>query len=360
MLHSNKRHYQIWYGALSGLMFLIPSLSYYLSAQGVCGAEIEKRYYLPDEGILNVRIQVCRMGAPVDHVVMDWGDGTQDTIITNGAYVGSDYFINMYFATHDYTPGESRHVELRLDAGAAAPGFKNIAYSTSNRFVLTDTVFFYTEETNPELPGAANLGPWMEIQDPVWYEASDTWFTSLQMGQDVFEPDTLTHEMTVFPVAGFEPAAPETELYVEQGLLRWYYPEEPGRYAVGVKVRELRFTNNPIYPGPWTMVSTITKAFTVIVDSNQVVSTLAPVDIPLEVALAPNPATAITTIQVPNYKGEVQLEVINATSQRIISDNWNTSAQTTRQLDVKTWPAGVYFVRLGYAGRTVVKKLVVE
>ena len=39
---------------------------------------------------------------------------------------------------------------------------------------------------------------------------------------------------------------------------------------------------------------------------------------------------------------------------------WNSGTQATRQLDVKAWSAGIYFVRLAYAGRMVVKKLVVE
>ena len=233
MLYKGKWRYKNWSGALIPLFLLVLLPGNSLKSQGVCGAEIEKQEYFPNSGRLYVRIQVCRRNAPLEYVVMNWGDGTKDTIITNGAFTGNDYFINMYFATHDYTPGESRHVELRLEAGEVAQGFNNIDYNAATHFILTDTLFLYTEETSPELSGASNLGPWMEIQDPVRYEASDDWFTSLQMGQDFFEPDTLTHEMTAFPVEGFEPAAPETELYVEQGLLRWYCPQEPGRYAVG-------------------------------------------------------------------------------------------------------------------------------
>jgi hypothetical protein len=330
-------------------------------AQSVCGAEIEKRYFYPTSQRLQMRIQVCRSEPPVDHILFDWGDGYMDTVPRYSTLnAGGGYIIDLYFTEHYYDVDTAQYVELKLHAGMVIDDFANVDYTMDTNFVLTDSFYVYSEEYSPHLGIMENFGPRMEYLTPTTYTGIE-WDENMLMYQMPPEIDLLTFSRGEFPVVGYTPPAPIEELYVEGGIMYWEYPLEPGKYAVAGKVRELKYTDNPLYQEPLILVSTITKAFMIIVDSASLVTTVPAIEIDKVLSIYPNPTTTTTTLEYGGLSGEIHLKAINAQGQIMLQKTLNSTAQLQREvIDLSTWPAGVYWIELRNKAGQVTKKLVVE
>ena len=237
-----------------------------LAAQKVCGAEIEKNNYFPDTKALFVRIQVCRENWFDDDLVFDWGDGQADTfprIVSLN--LGDGYLLDTYHGWHTYDSTFSGYVELGILEEEIMETYSNVDYTQGVSFLLRDSMLIYSVEEEPYENHNENQGPRMEPDGIVVYDGGIL-SKELRMYQYPTEPDTLGIRLFSFPVAGYSEPAPSTELYVEGGILYWDQPLVPGVFAIASRAREMRFTDNPIYPDQWTLVSTITKAFTILVE----------------------------------------------------------------------------------------------
>lgn len=280
--------------------FVLAFLLFYaftaLQAQAVCGAEIEKEHYFADEQKLIVHIQVCRKGDPVDSVAFDWGDGQIETLNRVSSYnAGDGYLIDFYRGNHYYLAGTNEYVELALHAGQLIDDFVNINEEENNVFILKDSVLIFSEDHSPLLGYAYNEGPHMEILSPSYYEAAG-WYESFIMAQAPFDFDSLSYQLAAFPVDGYILPASHEELYMYSNVIYWDHPLVPGKYAIAVKLRELEWTTNPFYNQQWTMLSTITKAFTIIVDSASLVTTVPKIGIETILSIYPNPTTTTTKL----------------------------------------------------------------
>jgi|GEM_PF-3077122 len=329
--------------------------------QNVCGAEIEKEYYFANQQKLVVEVQVCREGNSVGTVSFDWGDGEVEDFALIGSYnAGNGYVIDYYRGNHIYAAGTNEYVELVLRAGQLTDDFVNVNTEENNAFVLRDSVLIFSEDLSPLVGYAYNEGPYMEILSPSYYEA-EGWYESFIMAQAPFDMDSLSYSLTDFPADGYSFPANNEELFMYSNVMYWDRPFLPGKYAVAVKLREVRWTTNPFYNQQWTMLSTITKAFTIIVDSASLVTTVPKIGIENIMSVYPNPTTTTTTLEYGGLDGEIHLKAINAQGQVMLQKTLDSTAQIQREtIDVSTWPAGVYWIELSNEAGQVTKKLVVE
>jgi hypothetical protein len=343
------------------LVFLLMNLSI-LQAQAVCGAEIEKQYYFGNTQQLYVKVQVCRQGSPVDFLPFDWGDGHLDSLPLSGTIgAGNGYIINFYLGIHQYEPGINEYVELKITPGQIIDDFVNMEEEASSDFVMKDSILIFTSENSPIIGITDNESPDMAILSPTNYE-QEGWYESLQMYQVPYDFDSLSYALADFPVEGYFPPATNGELFIDEyGIMYWDRPLVPGKYAVAAKVREVKWTSNPVYNQQWTMVSTITKAFMIIVNSASLVTTVPAIGANKILSIYPNPATTTSTLEYGGLNGETNLKVINAQGQIMLQKTLNGTAQIQREvIDVSTWPAGVYWIELRNEAGQVTKKLVVE
>lgn len=333
-----------------------------INAQAVCGAEIEKQYYFGNTQQLYVKVQVCRQGSPVDFLPFDWGDGHLDSLPLSGTIgAGNGYIINFYLGIHQYEPGTNEYVELKITPGQIIDDFVNVEEEASFDFVMKDSILIFTPENTPFIGYTDNDGPDMAILAPTNYQA-EGWYESLQMYQVPYDFDSLSYALADFPVEGYFPPATNGELFIDEyGVMYWDRPLVPGKYAVAAKVREVKWTNNPTYNQQWTMVSTITKAFMIIVDSASLVTTVPAIEIDKILSIYPNPTTTTTTLEYGGLNGDIHLKAINTQGQVLLQKTLASTAQIQREvIDVSTWPAGVYWIELRNEQGQVTKKLVVE
>ncbi len=137
------------------------------------------------------------------------------------------------------------------------------------------------------------------------------------------------------------------------GELLWRNPQ-PGTYLIGLELREW-------YGSYQIPLSRFPRFIAVTIDEDDIVSTSPPITTAENryFSLFPNPATNHCEIRTSPLEHQGKLTVSNLQGQ-LIYHSTLPAASTSEVIDVSTWPAGIYFVKLESAQGSVVRKLVVE
>ena len=76
-----------------------------------------------------------------------------------------------------------------------------------------------------------------------------------------------------------------------------------------------------------------------------------------EISLSPNPATEELTINIAEQNRNVVVEMFNVEGKSVGSWQW-TVGKKEKKINIKNFPAGVYFVKVFAGGKVLVKKVV--
>lgn len=79
----------------------------------------------------------------------------------------------------------------------------------------------------------------------------------------------------------------------------------------------------------------------------------------IQLALFPNPSSGLSTLQATfGQKTDVQVEILNATGQRLWVTSANAVENLSQPLDLTQFPSGLYLVRVSAEGKTALRKLI--
>ncbi|NRA52344.1 MAG: hypothetical protein HRU12_24725, partial [Phaeodactylibacter sp.] len=198
-----------------------------LSAQQIIDGELN-RASMGFKGVY-VNVHVAAQDTYIEDPIIDWGDGTQDTLfpilLRND---GDGNYVSNHTGYHEYP--DSGFYTLTVDnIGNWAPGIANIENSGEKEFILSELVYskFGEAHMNDAPHGLINFN-WLEQDENgvVYHQitASELPFGSLDSISYEFVP--ATEEGYSFPEATNEIRC----------CIYWDKPIEEGLYALAVKI----------------------------------------------------------------------------------------------------------------------------
>ncbi|WP_425420406.1 T9SS type A sorting domain-containing protein [Phaeodactylibacter xiamenensis] len=346
--------------SIVGLLSLIQTEQ--LDAQRIYGAEVYKEIFID-----NVKIEawVWRQGGSKPFILYDWGDGSPlDSIhlensLPLGFFEGQNYYLDIYYGGHDFDT-----------AGVYIMGFRdsflvsdivNIEDSGNKQLELSDTVALYPQETGSL---AANQTPRFFTQQGNINVIDGKVVFNIDLETVDFHVEYFNGELADFPSEGYSVPEASDSIYMAPPVgaaMIWDDPIAPGRYAVGIVVRERRQRELNGVLDTFFM-STTMRAMTMLVTEELILSSLPGAEsLPAIVSIYPNPAASMVNIDfaVPGQPVEVTILNLEGRMMRHLQVE-GSSAVRTEQIDVADWPSGVYLLRLQAGGRQVVRRFVKE
>jgi len=328
-----------------------------LHAQGIWSAQLRK-----DTGPMqvSVMVEIYRKGDAEmnEKVVISWGDGTEEELTILG-----NLYLPFYGLTRATYPGfhvydETGLYELSFVDSFLIDNVENIENSGAKALNYKDTVSIFSAD-NPDsnndapvfigLPGVTDLI--VESDGVIKYPSA--YFSDIYMSIEDFR-----ESLVPFPAQGYTP--PPGNLYMDDNVLVWDKPIEPGIYGICIKIREYR--KGRVNPEDSLFMGTAHQAIMLEIDSDMIVSTFAPGLIDGVVSIYPNPVADQLHFQLSQFRAEdALLQVLNPHGQVVYTEKLRLSnVLREHQLDVGGWPAGVYVLRVQSGARQWVRKFVVE
>lgn len=145
----------------------------------------------------------------------------------------------------------------------------------------------------------------------------------------------------------------DLQLNAETGSFRWQNPPGPGKYMLGFDLHSL-FPNTTVINNMFTgylVIELTEEDFMISTHTNDLVTP--------ELIIYPNPATGTIQVSYETLNGSGDLSVNNLQGQTIHKAVLPATSTTT-EIDVSTWPSGIYWIELRNEEGQVTKKLVVE
>ena len=351
------------YFIFSIMVFLISVQAEQLYAQRIYGAEVYKEFWI-DNAI--VEAWVWRQGGSKPFIMYDWGDGSSlDSILLFnslplGYYEGQNYYLDIYRGMHKYDT-----------TGVYVMGFRdsflvddivNIEESGIRSLELYDTVALYPQSTGGL---AINTTPRFFTQQGNINNIDGNVVFNIDVESDEsFATDLYNGELAPFPAEGYSIPESSDSIYMAPPVgaaMIWDDPIAPGRYAVGVVVRERR--KRDINGGVDTFfLSTTMRAMTMLVTEELLLTSIPGREYaPALVSVYPNPATSVVNIDYAASGKPLELSVFSLNGKLMHRFLAEADARVqTEQVPVADWPAGVYVLRVQSGARQWVRKFVVE
>ncbi|KGE89380.1 MAG: T9SS type A sorting domain-containing protein [Phaeodactylibacter xiamenensis] len=346
--------------SIVGLLSLIQTEQ--LDAQRIYGAEVYKEIFID-----NVKIEawVWRQGGSKPFILYDWGDGSPlDSIhlensLPLGFFEGQNYYLDIYYGGHDFDT-----------AGVYIMGFRdsflvsdivNIEDSGNKQLELSDTVALYPQETGSL---AANQTPRFFTQQGNINVIDGKVVFNIDLETVDFHVECFNGELADFPSEGYSVPEASDSIYMAPPVgaaMIWDDPIAPGRYAVGIVVRERRQRELNGVLDTFFM-STTMRAMTMLVTEELILSSLPGAEsLPAVVSIYPNPAASMVNIDFAAPGQSVEVAILNLEGKVMRRlEVEGSSAVRTEQIDVADWPSGVYLLRLQTGSEQVVRRFVVE
>ena len=344
------------------LFFLLQIYAVPLAAQRIYGAEVYKEVLIDD---VNIEAWVWRQGGSKPFILYDWGDGSPlDTVPLIysqylGFFEGEDYYLNSYQGSHNFDT-----------AGVYVMGFQdsflvddivNIEDSGNKLIEVFDTVAIYSQFTHSL---AINETPRFFTQQGNIREMDGNIEFPINLESIDFLGELYRGELAPFPSEGYSVPAASDSIYMSHpaGLkMIWDDPIAPGRYAVGIVVREWR-QNSQSGELDTFFLSTTMRAMTMLVTEELILSSLPGAQsLPAVVSIYPNPAASMVNIDFAAPGQSVEVAILNLEGKVMRRlEVEGSSAVRTEQIDVADWPSGVYLLRLQTGSEQVVRRFVVE
>ena len=328
-----------------------------LTAQGIWSAQLRK-----DTGPLRVRVmvEIYRQGnvEMSEKVVINWGDGTEEELtILGNQYVAS---ANITGATY---PGLHYYEEIGLYELSFVDSFligniENIENSGEKVLNFKDTVNILSEDNlNNNNDAPVFLGH-PDITDIIMESNGVVKYPTSYLSDTYMSIEDFNISLAPFPAEGYSP--PPGNIYMDENVLVWDKPLQPGFYGVCVKVREFR--EDWINPEDSVFMGTAHRALILEISPDMIVSTFAPGLIEGVVSIYPNPAADQLHFQLSHFSAkDALLQVLNPHGQVVHAEKLRLSnVLQEHQLDVGDWPTGVYVLRVQSGERQWVRKFVVE
>ena len=315
-----------------------------LSAQQIIDGELN-RASMGYKGVY-VNVHVAAQDTYIEDPIIDWGDGTQDTLfpilLRND---GDGNYVSNHTGYHEY-PDSGFYTLTVENLGNWAPGIANIENSGEKEFILSEVVYSKLgyAHMNDAPQGLLSFN-WLEQDENgvVYHQivGSIDPFGSLDSISYEFVP--ATEEGYSFPEATNEIRC----------CIYWDKPIEEGLYALAVKM-------NGWLNGE--MAESLTRYMTIQVTPDLVVSNSDLFPLLNDLVIFPNPSNSTLNLQFQfpqSTQGKLQIE--NLSVQTLHTEALDLSpALQSWQVDVADWPSGVYVVRLQAGGQQVVRKFVKE
>ncbi|WP_421946971.1 T9SS type A sorting domain-containing protein [Phaeodactylibacter xiamenensis] len=346
------------------IMVLLTSIqAEQLYAQRIYGAEVYKEFWIDNA---TIEAWVWRQGGSKPLIMYDWGDGSSlDSILLFnslplGYYEGQNYYLDIYRGMHKYDT-----------TGVYIMGFRdsflvddivNIEESGIRNLELYDTVALYPQSTGGL---AINTTPRFFTQQGNINDINGNVVFNIDVESDEsFATDLYNGELAPFPAEGYSIPESSDSIYMAPPVgaaMIWDDPIAPGRYAVGIVVRERR--KRDINGGVDTFfLSTTMRAMTMLVTEELILSSLPGAQsLPAVVSIYPNPAASMVNIDFAAPGQSVEVAILNLEGKVMRRlEVEGSSAVRTEQIDVADWPSGVYLLRLQTGSEQVVRRFVVE
>ncbi len=344
------------------LFFLLQIYAAPLAAQRIYGAEVYKEVLIDD---VNIEAWVWRQGGSKPFIMYDWGDGSPlDSVplknsLHLGYYEGQNYYLDIYYRWHNYDT-----------AGVYVMGFRdsflvddivNIEESGNKLMEVFDTVAIYSQFTHSL---AINETPRFFTQQGNIREVDGNIEFPINLESIDFLGELYHGELVPFPAEGYSTPAASDSIYMSYpaGLkMIWDDPIAPGRYAVGILVREWR-QNSQSGELDTFFMSTTMRAMTMLVTEELILSSLPGAGpLPAVVSVYPNPAASMVNIDFAAPGQPVEVTILNLEGKMMRHlEVEGSSAVRKEQIDVADWPSGVYLLRLEAGSEQVVRRFVVE
>ncbi|MCO6492498.1 MAG: T9SS type A sorting domain-containing protein [Phaeodactylibacter sp.] len=332
------------------IAFFVSNFS--LQAQRIWSAEIFKE--VVDQNV-RVEVKIYRAGDSKLSIKFNWGDGNEEVL--NLSYTdlhSSGFRRDTYLANHLYE--EPGFYELSCIDSFLVENVVNIEDSGNKVLKLKDSLNVFPEGH----PFARNEAPSFAGHPFGHNIQSDNGLINViySYHSEVFSgAEDYREEIAPFPAEGYSTPAHTNAFFMDENVMVWDRPVEPGIYAVCVKVREFRrgYDN----PEDSVFMSTAHRAMMIDIDESMLVSAAAPF-IDGILSLFPNPATHTLQLQLNSFQAEkATLTIHNAAGQMQYREQLELSPQLQpHQVDVSAWPPGVYFLSLQAGGRQAVRRFV--
>jgi len=346
--------------SIVGLLSLIQTEQ--LHAQRIYGAEVYKEIFIDNA---TIEAWVWRQGGSKPFILYDWGDGSPlDSIhlensLPLGFFEGQNYYLDIYYGGHDFDT-----------AGVYIMGFRdsflvndiiNIEDSGNKQLELRDTVALYPQETGSL---AANQTPRFFTQQGNIRVTEGNVVFPINLETVDFHVEYFNGELADFPSEGYSVPEASDSIYMAPPIgaaMIWDDPIAPGRYAVGIVVRERRQRELNGVLDTFFM-STTMRAMTMLVTEELILSSLPGTEfLPAVVSIYPNPAASMVNIDFAAPGQPVEVTILNLEGKMMRHlEVEGSSAVRTEQIDVADWPSGVYLLRLQTGSEQVVRRFVVE
>jgi len=344
-----------------GLFILIQTEQ--LHAQRIYGAEVYKEIFIDN---VKVEAWVWRQGGSKPFILYDWGDGSPlDSIhlensLPLGFFEGQNYYLDIYYGGHDFDT-----------AGVYIMGFRdsflvndiiNIEDSGNKQLELRDTVALYPQETGSL---AANQTPRFFTQQGNINVIDNKVVFNIDLETVDFHVEYFNGELADFPSEGYSVPEASDSIYMAPPVgaaMIWDDPIAPGRYAVGIVVRERRQRELNGVLDTFFM-STTMRAMTMLVTEELLLTSIPEREyMPALVSVYPNPATSVVNIDYAAFGKPLELSIFNLDGRLMHRFRAVANARVqTEQVPVSEWPAGVYVLSIQAEGSApVVRRFVVQ
>jgi len=294
------------------LFFLLQIYAAPLAAQRIYGAEVYKEVLIDD---VNIEAWVWWQGGSKPFIMYDWGDGSPlDTVpLFNSRYLGffegQNYYLDIYEDSHNFDT-----------AGVYVMGFRdsflvddivNIEDSGNKLMEVFDTVAIYPQVTHSL---AINETPRFFTQQGNINEVDGDVVFNIDLESIDFLGELYRGELASFPAEGYSVPAASDSIYMAPPIgaaMIWDDPIAPGRYAVGIVVRERRQRELNGVLDTFFM-STTMRAMTMLVTEELLLTSIPERKYtPALVSVYPNPATSVVNIDYAASGKPLELSIFN-------------------------------------------------
>jgi hypothetical protein len=326
-------------------------------AQGIWSAQLRK-----DTGPLRVRVmvEIYRQGnvEMSEKVVINWGDGTEEalTILGNQYVASANITAATYPGLHYYE--ETGLYELSFVDSFLIDNIENIENSGEKALNFKDTVNIFSADNPDNNNDAPVFLGHPDITDIIVESDGVVKYPTSYLSDTYMSVEGFRISLVPFPAEGYSP--PPGSLYMDENVLVWDKPLEPGFYGVCIKVREFR--KGRVNPEDSLFMGTAHRALILEISPDMIVSTFAPGLIDGVVSVYPNPVADQLHFQLSHFRAEdALLQVLNPQGQVVYTEKLRLSnVLQEHSLSVADWPAGVYVLRVQSGERQWVRKFVVQ
>jgi len=327
------------------------------NAQRIYGAEMYKETL----GDAEVEVRVWREFGSNPFIMFDWGDGTPlDTLFLQSTIppFPTVYRIDRYRGVHHYdTVGYYR---IGFRDSFLIENIVNIEDSGNRSLALFDTIGIFPAEI-PVLQ--LNTSPrffWQ--QGHLALLDGKVVFYNHTEGDFYFWSDIYEVYLEPFPSeGGYTLPAATDSISLPGGVLIWDRPVSPGRYAIGMNLREYRRGLGNVWPVDTVLLTTTMRAMTMFIDESFIVSSTHPDVFQGLISLYPNPATDLLHLQLGGFHAPVQVRIFDALGREVYETQVAAASQVeTLRIPVAAWPQGVYNVQIVSEGKVLTRQVAVQ